>query len=92
MQTLNLQIRRLNPYSLGAEPVSEIVFADSQAGNPVPQPRRCVSGTEPLKQFFTDEMGQSAANTETLLRRVQEEHSVEIRNVVLRTPTKFRLE
>ena len=49
---------------------------------------------EPLKRFFEDEMGQSAANIDSHLQKLREEHVLEIRDAVLfdGTPMKFRLE
>ena len=72
----------------------EILFSDVERGKPAPQPRRCVTGMEPLKRFFEDEMGQSAANIDSHLQKLREEHVLEIRDAVLfdGTPMKFRLE
>jgi hypothetical protein len=94
MQLMNLQIRRLNPYARDAEPLTELVFSDSKPWNPAPQPRRCVSGVELLKRFFEEEMMQSAANIDGHLQKLEEEHVLELHDVVLfdGTPMKIRLE
>ena len=73
MQRIHIHVRRLNPYSRNEEPLSEIVFSDVELGKTSPQPRRCVTGTEPLKRFFEEEVGQSAANTDALLQKLKEE-------------------
>ena len=81
MDRKNLNIRRTNPYSRNVEPEYRIDFFDAQPAAGGVKVTQLVSGREALRQFLRDTAWQSEDNADTLLLRLDEEHSVEIRDV-----------
>jgi hypothetical protein len=83
MQSKNLSLRRMNQY---AAPSGEPLYLHSSM---VPGAARTVEqaatiiGRKAIKSFLEDTLHQPAANTDALLRRLDEERSVEISNLAL---------
>jgi hypothetical protein len=81
MDRKNLNIRRMNPYSRSAEPEYRIDFFNPQPSAGGAKVTQLVSGRDALKQFLRDTAWQSVDNTDAILLKLDEEHSVEVRDV-----------
>jgi hypothetical protein len=69
------------PYSWSAEPEYRIDIFQPQPAAGGAGVSQLVNGRDALKQFLRDTAWQSADNTDIILLKLDEEHSVEVRDV-----------
>jgi hypothetical protein len=91
MEFLHLLIRHTNRYERNADPSYRAAFFDATTGEPVTQPEQRVMGRSELKRFLEDEVGKTAVSADDLLSTLEEEGSIELRDVALRQVVRFSL-
>ena len=78
MHTRSLSIRLMNRYSRGAEPIYRPAFFDGAGAGRRIQQAEPIVGREAMRRFLEEQVHQSPAEADAMLRELDEQGAVEV--------------
>ena len=78
MHTRSLSIRLMNRYSRGAEPIYRPAFFDGAGAGRRIQQAEPILGREAMRRFLEEQVHQSPAEADAMLRELDEQGAVEV--------------